>query len=440
MAAILLFLITGCKEKVKESTTEIVPVDTPKVKENPINTLSCDDDSTVIYSLYLPEKTDKELPLVICFDPSGNALLPVALYKSIAEKLGVAIAGSMNSRNGQTVGQSVYFGKTIINDIIKKNRINKNKIFVAGFSGGARVATRLAEMNPNIKAVIGNSAGFEKTAGYYPSFGFIGIGGSSDMNMLELVNIHKYLNNSKTPHMLLMFDGIHQWAPPEVMKKAFIWMLCLSKDENAPALLSELETQVKTGADTLEKQQRYLEAAAEWETLLGCSNLTGKENALARENYERIKKLPAFSQEQKILSEIWAKETQEQNRLMAGLGKWKAKQWLNELDMLRNASQEKSQVGFMNRRLLSFLSLACLSSTNKGLATNDSLTSGYFSDLYTIVDPDNPESWYMRAVHLGRYQHHSSARNALAMAQAKGFKDQARINAQPELKQALISQ
>ncbi len=430
----------ACKQK---TTTQISSVETTdSTKSGPAAPLlfSCSEDSSVKYLLYAPGKSKESLPLILFFDPSGNAAAPTIKYKEIADKLNVIIVGSMNSRNGQTVGQSVYFGKTILKDVISKNNIDKDRIFVAGFSGGARVATRLAEMNPEIKGVIGNSAGFEKTQGYYPSFGFVGLGGSADMNMLELVNLHKYLKGSNTPHMLMMFDGIHEWAPLTEMKKAIIWLLCLTKSKNAEQYLSSMQAEISSRADSLEKQGRLLEAATEWETLVGCSKFLQKENNLAIANYERIQKLPAFAGIQKEMGTIWDRELTEQNRLLNGFGKWPFEKWTEETEALKNASQEKTQMGFMNKRILGFLSLACLSNTNKGFAQNDTAISGYFSKLYTIVDPENSEAWFQRSIHLARNKHTIEARIALATAQSKGFNDQVRVAAQPELMKAVTQQ
>lgn len=434
---IFITCLPACKQKPQKKDSEESPSDTlAAAQENP-KIFNCKEDSLVKYLLYLPEKPKAKTPLLLFFDPSGNAGIPVIKYKEIADKMGVAIAGSMNSRNGQTVGQSVYFGKTIIKDIIKNNNIDSNRIFVAGFSGGARVATRLAEMNPEIKAVIGNSAGFENTSGYFPSFGFVGIGGSADMNMLELVNLHKYLRGSKTPHMLLMFDGIHEWAPKNDMAKAMLWLLCLTKSESAATLLQEMEVSSRALADSLEKQGDLLKAATEWETLIGCSHFLGKENIVAKENYMRIQKLPAFPKIQNEMSVIWNRETSEQTRLMAGFGKWTYEKWSVETEQLKKTALEKNQNGFLHKRLLGFLSLSCLSYSNRGLAMNDTSMSGYYSGLYTIVDRENPEAWYVRALHYARCKNAEGARSAISMAQTKGFIDQARIASQPELVQIL---
>ncbi|MEY4110531.1 MAG: hypothetical protein RLZZ46_886 [Bacteroidota bacterium] len=437
LITLLCAIFCACKQRKTENNSPEIPADSTNTsKQNP-RLYNCSEDSTVKYLLFLPENISGEIPLLVFFDPSGNAALPVIRYKELAQKMGIAIAGSMNSRNGQTIGQSVYFGKTLINDIINKNKIDKERIFAGGFSGGARVASRLAEMNPQIKAVIGNSAGFDISSGYFPKFGFIGIGGSADMNMLELVNTHKYLNGSKTPHMLLMFNGTHEWAPAQEMEKSILWMLCLSKHPDAKSQLDKIESEIKAIADSLENKNNLLQAATEWETLLGCSKFLDLNNKNAEDNYYRIKKLPGFNNLIDEMSGIWNKETAEQNRLMQGFQKWNITEWEAETASLKKTSEQKTQTGSMHKRLLGFLSLYFYSNTNRTLATSDSSASGRSSAIYTIVDPENPEAWFLRAIHLARYQHNNAAKLALALAQTKGFNDQTRVAAQPELMQLM---
>ena len=237
--------------------------------------------------------------------------------------------------------------------------------------------------------------------------------------------------------MLLMFNGTHEWAPAREMEKSILWMLCLSKHPDAKSQLDKIESEIKAIADSLENQNNLLQAATEWETLMGCSKFLDLNNKNAEDNYYRIKKLPGFNNLIDEMSGIWNKETAEQNRLMQGFQKWNITEWEAETASLKKTSEQKTQIGSMHKRLLGFLSLYFYSNTNRTLATSDSSASGRSSAIYTIVDPENPEAWFLRAIHLARYQHNNAAKLALALAQTKGFNDQTRVAAQPELMQLM---
>src|SRR6185503_20666845 len=66
-----------------------------------IKRMTCKTDSTYQYAFYLPANyTDTAFyPLIIFFDPVARGDLPLIKYKSLADEMGLIMAGSFNSKN-----------------------------------------------------------------------------------------------------------------------------------------------------------------------------------------------------------------------------------------------------------------------------------------------------------------------------------------------------
>src|SRR5215472_15692303 len=61
----------------------------------------CASDTTQSYALFLPSAYTpaKRWPILYPFDPAGRGRRPVDLYSETAERYGLVLAGSNNSRN-----------------------------------------------------------------------------------------------------------------------------------------------------------------------------------------------------------------------------------------------------------------------------------------------------------------------------------------------------
>src|SRR5580698_1066095 len=94
------------------------------------------------YALYLPSDytPSKKYPIVYAFDPGAHGVQPVEHMKDAAERYGYIVAGSNNSRNGSLKLQSDA-AQAIFEDTHERFSVDDRRMYVAGFSGGARVAS-----------------------------------------------------------------------------------------------------------------------------------------------------------------------------------------------------------------------------------------------------------------------------------------------------------
>jgi dienelactone hydrolase len=180
------------------------------------------------YALYLPSAytPDKRFPILYALDPGARGRLPVERFKDAAEQLGFILAGSNNSRNGpMAVSQAAV--NAMLADTAKRLSVDPRRVYVTGFSGGARVAVMVgAAMSGQVAGVIGFGAGFPQ--GLQPSasihFAYFGAAGTDDFNYPEHVALDSALERLKLPHRLLVFEGGHEWPPSSVCARALEWM------------------------------------------------------------------------------------------------------------------------------------------------------------------------------------------------------------------------
>jgi predicted peptidase len=129
-----------------------------------VRSLPTESDPNQSYALFLPltYSSGRKWPVLICFDPSARGYLPVDCFRQAGEKYGYIIAGSNNSRNGP-MAPSQLAAQAVVYDLAKRLSIDERRVYMAGFSGGARVACRAAHlMTGRVAGVIGCAAGFSE--------------------------------------------------------------------------------------------------------------------------------------------------------------------------------------------------------------------------------------------------------------------------------------
>lgn len=194
-----------------------------------IETVACEADATQTYTLYLPSaySKDKRWPILYAFDPSGRGRVPVNLLREAAERYGYVVVGSNNSRNGVSAQQLNTIINVLWKDTRKRISIDDRRIYAAGFSGGARVANRLASSCGGcVAGVISCGAGFPpdiRPDASLPYF-FYGTVGWNDFNFRELRALDRTLDSLGVAHRVEPFDAAHQWGTKDVLEEAVAWL------------------------------------------------------------------------------------------------------------------------------------------------------------------------------------------------------------------------
>jgi len=185
--------------------------------------VKCDADPSQSYALFLPPDytPDRAWPVIFAFDPGGRGRNPVERYQAAATRFGYVVAGSNNSRNGSPQTGAAVASMT--SDVMSRIHIDLKRIYLAGMSGGARVALGVALGAPDkIAGVIASSAGYPDSQPRKSlPFTLFATAGTEDFNHLELRQLDRALT---TPHRLAIFEGGHVWLSSDLATDAVAWM------------------------------------------------------------------------------------------------------------------------------------------------------------------------------------------------------------------------
>ena len=225
------------------------------------------------FSLYLPEsfRHDALSSIVFIFEPMGRSKLGIEVFIEAAETYGHILVCSSAIKNGP-YQRNFEMTEDLINHVFSKFNINENQIYLAGFSGGSRLASAIASLTNIAAGVIACGAGF--TTSHTPStqeFDYVGICGNKDMNFMEMMSVRRYLQSLKFNNTLFTFDGNHRWPPQEQILKAFDW---LSIEAHKKGHIKKSEKGLRTSYD------KNLKFAKKTET--------NKNPIRAIEEYERV--------------------------------------------------------------------------------------------------------------------------------------------------------
>jgi dienelactone hydrolase len=247
----------------------------------------CATPSEQSYALYLPSHytSEKRWPIVYAFDPAAHGNIPVELMKDAAERFGYIVAGSNNSHNGAWKPEADA-AQAMFQDTHARLAIDNNRVYFAGFSGGARLASSLAQRCHCAAGVLLNGAGFSPSSPPAPeaTFSVFAAVGTFDFNYSEVLDLDAKLGALRYSHALQRFDGPHQWAPAEVMEEALAWFRLISMKDGHEARDMAF---VKAQAAEAEKRAKNLELAGD---PYGC----WKEYRQAAETFDALGEAPAF--------------------------------------------------------------------------------------------------------------------------------------------------
>ena len=215
------------------------------------------------YALYLPfhYTREKRWPIVYAFDPGARGSMPVELMKDAAERYGYIVAGSNNSHNGAWEPEADA-AQAMFQDTHRRLTIDNNRVYFAGFSGGARLASALAQRCNCAAGVLLNGAGFSRSAppAAGATFSVFAAVGNLDFNYGEVLELDATLGSLHYAHLLRRFDGPHQWAPAGVMDEALAWFRLISMKDGHEERDMDF---VKAQAIEVEKRAKTLEVSGD---------------------------------------------------------------------------------------------------------------------------------------------------------------------------------
>jgi len=400
----------------------------------------CKADAEQSYALYIPVKSNNEpMPVIYFFDPQGDGSLPLDKYKLLANRYNFIFIGSNNSRNGNDIATGENVWNTMFADSRNRLNINTNRVYVCGFSGGAKVATSIALNHNEIKGVIANGAGSSEItdAGNF-NFSFTAIAGEGDLNMTDLVAITNSLDDSKTRHRIIFFDGIHEWAPENTMNDALAALQLDAMQQNLipsnPAFINNYIVESKKRISDFLQENNYLKA--EIECRFSASVLSGVTNDVAwfTKKHSDIISNSSYQKQAQARQQLLLKEQKIKQDYELQFQNGDTNYWAKTIAYVKTKAKGKTPEGGMYKRLQAYLSLAFYSISNQLIKSNQNNEAAYFVNLYKMVDPINAEAWYFSAILDARDNNSRATKEDLLKAVANGFNDKSRLMQQNEFR------
>ncbi len=445
-AVLFLFIIfTGCNlskdnpiEKINkaDSLRSATQIKNDFPSDSVIENILCEKNNQFSYAVFLPKnyQGNKGWPVILFFDPHAAGDLPLKKYRSIANEFGFILAGSNSSKNNlNTPGIYPEIYKALRADIQQKFNVENNRIYLAGFSGGARVALSFGLADTSIAGVIANSAGFDPASSpMREGFAFCGIAGDEDFNLLEQRRTEKnLLPYQGIFHQLMEFNGKHEWAPEEQMRDAFVFLGCVALTKKFPTpekeiIINRCQTLENELKNTTDKKLRLkiLQRTACFKQAGVCS--VGIQKEIEGLNNSVFNK-KIVEEEEKADAE----ETTLQNNLTQKIFSENVTWWQKTVTKWQSADKNKPEHK-LNCRLQSYMSMVVYLILQSPEGKKEVLLREKLLAIYELVDPENPEWAYQKAVLRAQQNNRAEALQLLNECARLNFNDKMRVANQAE--------
>ena len=397
-------------------------------------------DSTQSYALYLPSTYDpaSKHPIIYCFDPGARGSLAVARFKDGAEKYNYIVVGSNNSRNGpdQPLNEII---KMMWEDTHARFSIDENRTYLAGFSGGARVAISLGYSTKGLVAgVIACGGGFPSRISPSTPLPFVLFmtAGTEDFNNPEMQSLARTMEGSPVPHHLAIFEGGHEWLPPELAIQAIEWLelqamrtgIKVKDQELIERLFEKASVQAHAAEAKSDVYLAYTYYAGSALAFQGLHDVTElQKKALALRSTKEVR--DALKQE-KLIGEEQARSVLSINSLIGRLNqsenRLETQSELRRLIDLQKKAAEAKQASperVVAKRVLDSVFIGAFEQGSAAIFQKDYQTAIINFSVGTEIQPNNARTFFHLARAYALAKENRKALDALQTAAKKGFRD-----------------
>ena len=360
-------------------------------------------------------------------------------FQAGAERFGYILIGSNNLRNGPwEVALNAI--KAISEDAQRRFSIDRQRIYLTGFSGGARFAGQFA-LGSKVQGVIACGAGFSGgVSSQEIPFVFLGIAGNWDMNYFELNTLIADLQRRKVTSKFLTFDGGHMWPPKEICTKAVEWIeleamrdKLRGKDEK---MVEALFLKAFEDAEKLEQSGQIYPAYRSYSALAyDFRDLRDLERVNKIE--KRLRKSPAVKRALKKATKIEKLERRHQSEILMEMFKSERSKsldwWEKKIRSIEKMKEKAADADhdLLARRLLEFIwrngyERSWFSSEEQAYSR-----ARYMAELSVLVRPEAPNLLYNLARTCALDGREDKALVTLRRATTAGFDNLERIRKDP---------
>ncbi len=414
-----------------------------------VERVSSQRDPTQTYALYLPGaySPERRWPALLVMDPRGRAVVALELFREAAERYGWIVLSSYDTRSDGPADPNVRALDAMWPEVHLRFAVDPKRIYAAGFSGGAHLAWALGKPPGALAGVIASGGRFiPELLPQRATYASFAAAGDTDFNYQGTRKLDAALGEAGAHHRLEIFQGPHQWMPPELAALAVQWMEVQAMREG----LRERDAQLVDAACRADLDAaRALEASGQ---LLAAQRRFGAvvhsyaglaDVSQAEEASARVAASSACKAELKEEERWDVFEGRYEGRLAQALGDLRSldppmpgKRLLAALDVagLQRQAGLPGVAGTTARRILNrdFVQVAFYGPQE--LLAQHAIPQAIASlEVAVAIRPENETVWYNLACARSRGGQVKAALEALGRAVDLGFKDAALLASDPDL-------
>jgi len=344
--------------------------------------------SSDAYEVYLPEGPTPATgwPLLIAIDPHGSGKTAMNhLQGAVTNYPAVLVASNQIQNNDPNYMQEL---NALIIEASEKFPINR-QVYLAGFSGGARMALSYAGSHP-VAGVIAAGA-FAPPDELRAIHGIVlGLIGMDDFNFPEAAQYLFQPDQLPANTHIELTNASHEWPDVDRLKNAWGWFL-LADTTASKAELSDYVNRQQQRIDSLTKAGNLLQASCLNRNMGTVSSF----NAVVpfEQKANELMNSPAYQQQLAALGESLKTEMARRQQLTQAFMEKDENWWKNEIDSLhQRATSEPDLIQRMSwKRLIGFLGIICYSYSRQLLARKDTEHLKQVLMVYRLAEPENPD-------------------------------------------------
>ncbi len=369
--------LLSCDDIVKESSNENKQAE---IKETP--------KPQARYSIYISENTKEIEGVILILDPHSKPELVMDSLHRFADSNNVALLGLTDIHNGITDYDAII--NRDLNHFLEDYKNLRPKVYLLGFSGGARMALFYAR-NHRIDGIIMCGAGMQRNSQF--PFPTVLLSGTKDFNFIE-----QYYD-SKDPFAMnkniiaFHYRGIHAWPPISKIKLAFDFIINRQVGGNDD--ISNF--QMKQSAIHI-KNKDYFDAFKSMEMAYKFASHQNTEPMLTKFkalNKKYMIKL-YFDRTELYLEE----EVKRYHVLTESMDKKDYKWWVNQIKYIENRSKKRDAISADSyARTKAYLGIVAYSKINKAISGQQNGENLHkYMLIYELLEPENPDLFFFKSV------------------------------------------
>lgn len=414
-----------------------------------VDGIVCPSDPHETYALYLPSTYSKAKrhPLLFVFDPRSGGAAAAEVFREAAEELGMIVASSNSTLSDGAWEPNARAVRAMWPDVRAGYSVDPQRIYAAGFSGTHTVAWLLARDTGQLAGILAVGARMrEESLADPPRVPWFGATGDRDFNHLEMRRIAQALSEKAIDQRLEVFEGEHQWLPPELARTGLRWLeLLASKAGRRPpdpmfeaaALRDDLQ-RARALEDLSERPAavRFLESAVRTHT--GLSDTAELQSAL-----DRLRASPELKREQKDERKWESWEREQVAHTGAALASLAASEESLPpapaasragIDSLLSRARGSGREAAASRRVLVWLRAQAAFYMWRDLDASGSLRqAALFKGIACEIAPDRAALKLGYAIALAKAGDRKAAIASLGKALDQGFSDRSALEQEPLL-------